>query len=64
MVKIVESFQTQQVNLQQQNDENDDAAPACISIMTGDDWDQDIDGHMPMLCPWLLWLHNTASVAG
>ena len=31
MVKIVESFKTQQVNLQQQNDENDDtlAAPAC-----------------------------------
>ena len=36
MVKIVENFKTQQVNLQQQNDENDDtlAAPACISIMT------------------------------
>ena len=47
MVKIVESFKTQQVNLQQQNDENDDtlAAPACVSIMTGDDWDQDVDGH-------------------
>ena len=50
MVKIVESFKTQQVNLQQQNDENDEnddtlAAPACVSIMTGDDWDQDVDGH-------------------
>ena len=45
MVKIVESFKTQQVNLQQQNDENDDKAPACVSIMTGDDWDQNVDGH-------------------
>ena len=45
MVKIVESFKTQQVNLQQQNDENDDTAPYCVSIMMGDDWDQDVDGH-------------------
>ena len=47
MVKIVERFKTKQVNLQQQNDENDDtlAAPACVSIMMGDDWDQDVDGH-------------------
>ena len=45
MVKIVESFKTQQVNLQQQNDENDDRVPACVSIMTGDDWDQNVHGH-------------------
>ena len=45
MVKIVESFKTQQVNLQQQNDENDDTAPACVSITTRDDWDQNVDGH-------------------
>ena len=45
MVKIVGNFKTQQVNLQQQNDENDDTAPACVSIMTGDDWDQNVDGH-------------------